>query len=41
MASYSLVKSYPDRPWEPKLSFRAVAELYAGRARAAGGSTAR
>lgn len=38
MASYSLVKSYadgkhgttyPDRPWEPKESFRAVADYYA------------
>ena len=37
MASYSLVKSYvdkhgatcPDMPWEPKASFKAVAEYYA------------
>ena len=38
IASYSLVKSfvgaqhgstYPDLPWEPKESFRAVAEHYA------------
>jgi hypothetical protein len=37
MASYSLVKSYvegkhgttyPDNPWEPKESFRAVAEYF-------------
>ena len=39
MASYSLVKSfadkhgttYPAMPWEPKLSFAAVAEYYANR----------
>lgn len=38
MNSYSLVKSYtsghgttyPDMPWEPKVSFRAVADYYAG-----------
>ena len=38
MASYSLVKScadnkhgttYPEMPWEPKESFRAVADYYA------------
>ncbi len=38
MNSYSLVKTYanghgttyPDMPWEPKASFRAVADYYAG-----------
>jgi hypothetical protein len=37
MNSYSLVKTYPnkngatypDMPWEPKASFRAVADFYA------------
>jgi hypothetical protein len=28
-------RTYPDMPWEPKQSFRAVADFYAGRARPA------
>jgi hypothetical protein len=33
MASYALVKSFPDLPWEPKESFRAVAGWYGARER--------